>query len=85
MPVDRCSHMILVATALQFHSITKKVSSTNNDLGHLSLNVTSKNLVRKKIYLITLTDLESETLAILGISIIVKFNGITPQVELDET
>ena len=41
----------------------------------------AKNLIRKKLYLIALISLRSETLAIFGIRIIVKFGGVTHQIK----
>ena len=43
-----------------------------------------KNLVKKKLYLITSTDLGSETLSMLGIRVIMKLGGMTHQVEPED-
>ena len=44
----------------------------------------TKNLVRRKLYLIAMMNLGSETLAMLGIRVMAKFGGMTHRVEPED-
>ena len=44
----------------------------------------AKNLIKKKFYLIILTNLKFEILIMLDIKVIIKFNGITYQIKLKD-
>ena len=59
-----------------FNSTIKEVYNANIILKHLSLEIINKRFDKKKLNLITLTNFIFKTLAIHGIKVITKLDGI---------
>ena len=64
-----------------FDFIIREDNSIIIALRHLLLEITNKRLIKKKFYLITLTDLEFKTLTIFDIKATTKLDSITNKIK----